>query len=240
MAEAERLLRTGAGKLGLVLSKEQLEKFARYLLFLDDWNKRVNLVGAESDKDIVIRHFLDSLSCFKSEKIKENRKAIDVGSGAGFPGIPVKIVRPSLTLTLLDSQKKRVDFLRQAIDELNLDRGRAVWSRAEDFGRNYEERESYDLAFARAVAPLSVLLEYVLPLLSVGGYFISQRGPKAEEEVAEARGALRLLGGEAENILLVKVPYLRAKRHLVLVKKVSRASDRYPRRAGIPAKRPLK
>jgi 16S rRNA (guanine527-N7)-methyltransferase len=240
MAETERILRTGASKLGLKLSDEQVEKFTTYLSLIVGWNKRVNLVGTESEKEIVVRHFLDSLSCFKSGKIKENLKAIDVGTGGGFPGIPIKIAQPGLNLTLLDSQKKRVDFLEGVISELNFKKVRIVWRRAEDFGRDLEERETYDLAFARAVAPLPVLLEYSLPLLSVGGRFVSQRAQKAEEEVVEVGEALRVLGGEIEEILPVKVPYLQAKRHLVLVKKVGKASERYPRRAGIPAKRPLK
>lgn len=240
MAKVERILRTGASKLGLKLTRDEVEKFTIYLRLIMEWNKWVNLVGAESDREIVINHFLDSLSCFKSDQIEEHLKAVDVGTGAGLPGIPIKIVRPGLKLTLLDSQRKRINFLEKVVSELGFDRIRIVWSRAEDFGRDSKEREAYDVAVARAVAPLPILLEYVLPLLAVRGYFISQRGPKAEEEVAEAETALRLLGGKAEEILPVKVPYLRAKRHLVLIRKVTRISDQYPRRAGIPAKRVLK
>lgn len=240
MGDLEGLLLQGAEQLSVALSSKQLEKFTIYLSLIEVWNKRINLVGPATRQAIIVTHFLDALSCLKSEKLENGWLVIDVGSGAGLPGIPIKIARPALRMTLLDSVRKKTDFLNLVIQELKLENVRVNWGRAEDEARKVAEREAYDIALARAVAPLSTLLEYVLPFVKVGGYFIAQRGSRASQDVAEAEGALRMLGGRAEKIIPVEVPFLEAKRHLVLIVKQQGTLEKYPRRAGIPRKKPLK
>lgn len=240
MEDLKRLLLQGASQLGAPLSTKQLEEFANYLELIETWNRRTNLVGPANRRAIVARHFLDALSCLKSGKLEEGLLVIDVGSGAGLPGIPIKIARPALRMTLLDSARKKVDFLAQVIQALRLENVRVTWGRAEDEAGKPAERDAYDVALARAVAPLSTLLEYVLPFVKVGGCFIAQRGPKASQEVAESEAALKILGGQVEKIVPVEIPFLEAKRNLVLVTKRQGTPKRYPRRAGMPRKRPLK
>lgn len=240
MGGLEDLLLQGAAQLGAPLSAKQLEEFTNYLDLLEAWNRRANLVGSADRRTIIVRHFLDALSCLKSGKFEGSLHVIDVGSGAGLPGIPIKIARPALRMTLLDSVRKKADFLSRVVEVLKLENVSVTWGRAEDEARKPAEREAYDVALARAVAPLFTLLEYVLPFVRVGGCFIAQRGPKASQEVDESEAALKILGGQAEKVVPVEVPFLEAKRNLVLVTKRHGTPRKYPRQAGMPRKRPLR
>ena len=234
-----KLIRKGARALGLKLDRNQEKAFLKLLGLLKQWSKRINLTSITKDEDIITKHFLDSLSCVLSGKIKDDADVVDIGSGAGFPGIPIKIVKPDINLVLLDALLKRAQFLIETINILGLEETEAIHIRVEDFAKG-NKREAFDIALARAVAPLSVLLEYGLPLLRVGGYLIAQKGKGATKEAESTQTTARILGGSIEEVREVLVPNLRAKRFLVLVRKDKPTSLKFPRRAGIPTKRPLR
>lgn len=233
------LLREGASELGLELDEGKEKAFEVYLKEIKKENKKVNLTSLTDNREIIIKHFLDSLSCAKACDFGVKLKVVDIGTGAGFPGLPLKIAYPEIELTLLDSSKKKTSFLSKTIECLNLKGISVVCCRAEDYGINSNNRGAFDLVLARAVAPLSVLVEYALPLLKLGGLFIAQKSRGLDKEIGEGRMAAKAVGGQIEEVREVKVPFLEAKRYLVLVKKISPSPKKYPRRPGIPAKRPL-
>jgi len=237
--EPENILEQGVAELGLKLTREQKAQFGLYLEELKEWNKRINLTAITSDREVVVKHFLDSLSCLQTGKILSSALLVDLGSGAGFPGLPLKIALPSLRVTLLESSEKKSLFLCHIAQRLGLKNLVVVSMRAEEFARQEPAREAYDLATARAVSPLPVLLEYALPLLAVGGFLIAQKGRELSEELGQARRAATLLGGEIESVVKAKVPFLKAERHLVVIRKIVPTPEKYPRRTGIPSKRPL-
>lgn len=236
---ARGLLRKGASELGVALSEGKLNQFEIYLDQLKQWNQRVNLIGPASEQEIVVRHFLDSLSCIGSGVIRDNSRVIDLGSGAGFPGLPLKIALPSIKLILVDSIRKKTQFMEEIVRFLELEDVEVVWDRAEDIGRQATFREKFDLALARAIARLPVLMEYSLPLVKIGGYFVAQKGDVEAEEKDNGQRAARVLGGEVKQFKQVKVPFMEAERQLVLTRKKTLTPLKYPRRAGIPEKRPL-
>jgi 16S rRNA (guanine527-N7)-methyltransferase len=230
----------GARAWGLELTPEQVTAFQVYYEELVAWNQRVNLTSITDYEEVQTKHFLDSLSCLLVLRdLSPHTSCIDIGAGAGFPGLPLKIVLPQMRLTLLESTGKKVAFLKHAVAELALSDVEVVRGRAEEVGRQPGVRESFDVALARAVASLSVLVEYALPLVRVGGVFVAQKGGEVEDEVDAAGSAITLLGGELGEVRAVDVPGLDAPRSLVVVAKVSPAPEKYPRRPGIPAKRPL-
>lgn len=234
----------GAKALNLRLTDRQLAAFQRYYEELVAWNERFNLTAITEFEPVQIRHFLDSLSCLLAEETRRalNRpvaRAIDVGSGAGFPGIPLKIVCPGLRLTLLEATGKKVSFLAHVVEQLGLQRVMALHARAEDLAHDPAHREGYDLALARAVAELPVVAEYTLPFCKVGGWLVAQKGEAGAAEAWRAEAAIQLLGGELRRVLHVELPGLPEDRSLVVVEKVSPTPKKYPRRAGIPGKRPL-
>ena len=232
----------GAARLGLELTAAQVEAFRRYREMLVAWNRRFNLTAITDDEGIQVRHFLDSLSCLPVMEARgglEGRRVVDVGTGAGFPGLPLKIVRPAMRLTLVEATRKKTDFLRAVVAELGLEGVEVIHARAERVGRDPHHREHYDWALARAVAEMRILAEYLLPLVRVGGYALAQKGEQAPAEVQRAEGALALLGGEVERLEPVALPGVAERRYLVVVRKVAATPDRYPRREGMPAKRPL-
>jgi len=234
------LLEAGAEEWGLILTPDQVEAFELYYQQLVAWNERVNLTAITDYEEVQIRHFLDSLSCLQVlTDLSPEVRCIDIGAGAGFPGLPLKIIRPQLPLTLLESTGKKVRFLEHMVRKLGLQGVELIKGRAEELGRRPDRRESYDVALARAVAQLPVLLEYALPLLKLGGVFVAQKGMEIEDEVEDARPAMEILGGRIKEVKTVQLPGLEAPRHLVVVEKVASTPDRFPRRAGIPAKRPL-
>lgn len=233
-------LQRGAQKFDLALTPAQLSAFARYSQELIEWNQRVNLTRIVEPEEIAVKHWLDSLSvCLALPNLGQPLSMIDVGSGAGLPGLPLKIVWPHIQLTLLESVGKKTAFLRHMVEVLQLTGVTVLTARAEEAGRRPNYRQHYDVAVARAVAALAILAEYTLPLVKVGGLVIVQKGQNPAAEVNEATRALEVLGGQVKQILPVTVPGLAAARHLIVIQKNQPTPKQYPRRPGLPAKRPI-
>ena len=221
------------------ISKNQLLKFDGYISLLIEWNNKMNLTTILDPDDIIVDHFLDSLSILKIMDI-EDSSIIDVGTGAGFPGIPIKIMKPETNLLLLDSLKKRTEFLKVVTGELNLHNIDIIHSRAEDLARKQDYREGFDLAVSRAVASLNVLSEYCIPFVKAGGYFISYKGPAAEGELIRAKKAIKELGGQSQpQIKNIPVPFSPKTHKLVLIQKNTATPKKYPRSPGKVKKSPL-
>lgn len=234
--ELEMCLKNGAAAFGAELDDDMLRQLFRYKGLLLEWNEKMNLTAITDDKELILKHFVDSLSIVPY--IKEAGSLIDVGTGAGFPGIPLKIVLPSLDTVLLDSLEKRVGFLGTAISELGLEGIKAVHMRAEDAGKSAEFRERFDAAAARAVASMPVLLEYCLPFVRTGGVFIAMKG-SSTEEISMSEKALEILGGKIEEVKEFTLPDTDIKRSIVIVRKLRQTPTKYPRKAGKPSKEPL-
>jgi 16S rRNA (guanine527-N7)-methyltransferase len=232
------LLAAGARTFDLNLSSTQLDQFARYADLLIDWNLRFNLTSIVDPREIVIKHFLDSLSATRSIP-PGPLKLIDVGAGAGLPGLPIKLVRPDVALTLLEATRKKCDFLKAVIDDLQLTDVQVINARAEEAGRMEEHREQYDIAIARALAEMPTLIEYVLPLVKIGGIAVAQKSKEAEKETQRAAVAIATLGGRLREVTPVVVPELNEARYLVIIEKIAGTPEKYPRRTGVPAKKPL-
>ncbi len=236
----ERLVDGAQQLLGLTLTQQQCRAFRLYHKELETWNTRFNLTAITDSKGVQIRHFLDSLSCLQViGEVSRGQSLIDMGTGAGFPGLPLKIVRPALRLTLLEATGKKTDFLRHVVDLLELRDVTVIHGRAELIGHDPLHREAYDWVTARAVAALPTLVEYLLPLCRLGGCCLAQKGEDAAAEVSSAEPAVRLLGGHLNRLVAVELPGLAETRHLVVIDKVARTPDKYPRRPGRPAKYPL-
>jgi len=234
------VLKAGAMEWGLKLTPPQVDAFGLYYQQLLIWNERINLTSITDYKEVQVKHFLDSLSCLQVlDTVDPDARCIDIGAGAGFPGLPLKIVWPRLQLTLLESVGKKVRFLTHMVEAMGLEETDIVQGRAEELGRNPDYREAFDVALARAVAQMSVLVEYALPLVRVGGIFVAQKGDDIEVEMKSAGAAIELLGGRLQEIKPVYLPGSEIARHLVVVQKLGPTTERYPRRPGIPAKRPL-
>lgn len=232
------LLMEGAGELGVRLGARELRMFETYADLLLAWNQRANLTAITDPVEVAVKHFLDSLTCLAVD-FPIGAKVIDVGTGAGFPGVPLKIVRRDLDLTLLDATKKKLDFLDALCSELGFLDLRLVHARAEEAGRQPAHRESYDLVLSRAVTSMNALAEYCLPFTRVGGVFLAQKGPDVSGELEAGRNALAALGGSIERVTEMVVPMSDYRRSLVLVRKVSPTPDSYPRRQSLITKRPL-
>lgn len=232
---------TGVQELGIKLCDDQIRQFYRYYELLAEWNKVMNLTAITELDDVVMKHFLDSLSFIRAVRNVQELEAsvIDVGTGAGFPGIPLKIAFPRLKITLLDSLNKRIKFLEEIIRQLGLEEIRAVHGRAEDFGRDVGYREQYDFAVSRAVANVATLSEYCLPFVKVGGVFVSYKSGKIDEELENGKKAVRMLGGDMEEIVRFQLSGTDAERAFAVIKKKERTGKRYPRKAGVPGKDPL-
>ena len=232
------LLKTSAEKMGIELSQNQLEKFDLYKKLLLEWNEKMNLTAITDYEGIAIKHFADSISVLPLIENK-NASLIDVGTGAGFPGIPLKIANDGFKVTLLDSLNKRITFLEEVKKELGITNLECIHSRAEDGGRNADLREKFDYCVSRAVARLSVLSEYCMPFVAVGGYFISLKGPDAAEELTEAQKAISVLGGKVEKVVEITIPESDLKHCAVVIKKIKSTPKAYPRKAGTAAKKPI-
>lgn len=226
-------------QLGIRLSRSQLKALAHYERILLEWNMRFNLTAIRNPKDVRTKHFLDSLTCQLAMRDTPVERLIDIGSGAGFPGIPLKIILPSLQLTLVESVGKKADFCRHVVKTLDLGKVEVLQERAEVVGRSAAHRESYDWAVARAVAILPVLAEYLLPLVRIGGNMLAMKGESGPAEAHNAEHALRLLGGHLKQIIPVTLPGVAEERYLVMVEKIAATPQAYPRRVGMPAKKPL-
>jgi 16S rRNA (guanine527-N7)-methyltransferase len=231
------LLATTAQSWGLTLDQRQLGQFATYARELRRWNERINLTAITDEREIVTRHFLDSLRCALSWGASPG-SLIDVGTGAGFPGLPLKILRPELRLTLVESIEKKAAFLKHIAAELDLSEVVMLVARAETAGHDIAHRERYDVATARAVAELRVLAEYCLPLCRVGGRFLAPKGDLIEREIADAQATIGRLGGQISGVEVVDLPDVE-RRTLVVVEKLAPTPGQYPRAVGVPAKRPL-
>jgi 16S rRNA (guanine527-N7)-methyltransferase len=233
------ILAEGAAVMGLELSAIQLAQFARYQEMLLDWNQRMSLTAIREPAAIQRRHFLESLTCAAVTRDLSNRRLVDVGAGAGFPGLPLKILCPALSLTLVESVAKKARFLSAVVQDLGLEDVEIVVDRAENVGHMAGHRAAYDWAVARAVAALPVLAEYLLPLCVTGGHMLAQKGPAAPAEIENAAMALTLLGGGQPLLHKTSVPGLAETRILVVVEKTNPTPDNYPRPPGTPAKHPL-
>lgn len=229
--------RNSMDSIGIELTDSQLNAFGTYYDMLIDRNKVMNLTAITEFDEVMDKHFLDSVYLFRSIKLKADYKLIDIGTGAGFPGIPLKIVFPELKITLLDSLNKRVGFLNDVIDELNLNDIEAIHGRAEDIARDKAYRASYDIAVSRAVANLSTLSEYCLPFVKIGGKFVSYKSGDCADEVDNAKSAIHLLGGKINKI--DEFSYSNNSRSFIVIDKVMNTSNKYPRKAGLPSKKPL-
>ena len=229
------ILKSGSDKLGIELSEEQIEKLIRYSQLLVEWNEKINLTAITDEFSIATKHFLDSMSAISTGYV--NGKTIDVGCGAGFPGLVLKIAKPDIELTLLDSLNKRINFLKTVCEDLEINDINFEHSRAEDGARRM--RESFDTVVSRAVANMSVLSELCIPFLKIGGRFLALKGPLAEEELKEANRAITILGGEVEGIFEAKIPHTDLSHKIIIVKKVRHTPMQYPRKAGIVTKNPI-
>lgn len=230
-------IKSKSEKIKIILNEEQCEKFYNYMNELIQENKKINLTAITEPLDIILKHFIDSITINKY--IPENLSVIDIGTGAGFPGIPEKIIRSDLEITLADSLNKRLIFLDKVIEENGLTNIKTLHGRAEDIGKNKNYREKYDIAVSRAVAQLSVLLEYMLPLVKVGGKCICMKGSNAEEEINSAKKALNELGGKIGRVEEFLLPDSDIKRTIIIIEKTKSTDNKYPRKAGTPSKNPI-
>ncbi len=235
MRKFVELLQTG---LGLDLTTEQHQFFDRYEALLVEWNQKFNLTAIADPEGIRLKHFYDSLTCLRVIK-NTSASIIDVGCGAGFPGIPLKIMRPGFRLTLVESVGKKADFCSEVVKQLGLKDVTVLHVRVEDLGQDCNHREKYDWAVARALAPMPVLAEYLLPLVRVGGSVLAQKGSSAQTELDQAAGAIALLGGEVAQVDEFELPELKEKRALVKIDKRKPTPPKYPRKVGLPSKKPL-
>ena len=233
------ILEQGCAQLDISLDDIQKKQFTDFYEFLVEKNKVMNLTGITDFQEVLVKHFLDSLSCVKALDMKKIKSIIDVGTGAGFPGVPLKIAFPHLEACLLDSLKKRVNFLEETFRLLDLEDIKAVHGRAEEYARNKDYRESFDLCVSRAVSNLATLAEYCLPYVKKGGYFISYKSGAVKEEARQAEKAVKVLGGKIKDIIYFSLPDSEIQRSLVVIEKISRCPGRYPRKAGTPQKEPI-
>ena len=242
LKDDENILIDGCQKMGININNEQIRKFSRYLELLVQWNQKINLTSLKTSQEIIIKNFLDSISCVKvinKYVNKEGISVIDVGAGAGFPGIPIKIICPSIRLSLLEARKKKSIFLKKVTEEMNFQQAKILNGRAEAFGKSADHRERYDVAISRAVAHLNVLSEYCLPLVRVGGLFIAQKGRSYKQETKKSLKTVQVLGGELIGAENVRIPFINQERYLLVIKKIKDTPSKYPRKEGLPQKRPL-
>lgn len=238
MTDVNALIK-GAEALGIKLEKEQIDNFILYKELLEEWNQKINITTITDSFEIDIKHFVDSITPLTTEFFKENIKLIDIGTGGGFPGLPIKIMREDIEVVLVDSTKKKVNFLADVIDKLGLEKIQAIHGRAEEMGRNTNYREKFDIAISRAVAQLNTLCEYCLPFVKVGGYFIAMKGPDVKEEVEEASNSIKLLGGKLIDTKVIKLPLSDITHSLIIIEKIKGTPTKYPRGGGKPRKKPL-
>lgn len=234
----ETLLDKKLKEINVNIDEEKILKFITYKNLLKEWNEKINLTAIIEDEEIIVKHFVDSLTILKY--LDNNSSIIDVGTGAGFPGIPVKIANETLNVTLLDSLNKRINFLNEIIKENNLKNINCIHGRAEDVSHETNMREKFDYATARAVANLSTLSELCLPFVKVGGKFICMKGNNVDEEIKSAQKAIEILGGKIEKIDNFKLPQTDIERNIIVISKIKTTPKQYPRKAGTPAKEPIK
>ena len=235
--EFKELMKENLKELNIELSDLQLKQFYNYMNILIEWNKFMNLTGITEPEEVITKHFIDSLTVL--DKVNKNASIIDVGTGAGFPGIPIKIAFPETKVVLLDSLNKRIKFLNEVIEKLKLNNIETIHGRAEEYGRNKNHREKYNIAIARAVAPLNILLEYLMPFVKVNGKCLCMKGSSSEEEIKNSENAIKILGGELIETKEFYIPNTDMRRRIVQVNKIKETNNKYPRKAGTPSKEPL-
>jgi len=228
-----------ASSIDISLNTKQLKSFAQFMDFMIEWNDRVRLTSITEESEVIDKHFIDSLTALKPKVIKDNHKVLDLGTGGGFPGIPLKIIKPTIDLTMLDSRLKKIEYLQEVIDVFAFEQTIAIHGRAEDYGQLPAYREAFDIVVSRAVANLTVLSEYCIPFVKKGGYFIAMKGTKSDEEINEAKNAIKKLGGSIEEVLEFKLPGTDYDRSIILIKKVDKTPKKYPRNPGKPKKSPI-
>lgn len=233
--EFSKKLQEKAKLINIELEENQIEKFYNYMNLLLEWNEKINLTAITEPNEVLLKHFIDSITILKY--IENNMQVVDVGTGAGFPGIPLNIVNNNVNYTLVDSLNKRINFLNEVIEEVELKNINAVHSRIEDFAKN--NKEIFDIATSRAVASLNILLEYLLPLVKVGGICICMKGSNAKEEIESASKALEILGGKIEKVEEITLPESDIVRNIIIVRKIKSTPNKYPRKAGTPSKEPI-
>ena len=235
--ELEEFKKEMVKKSNINLTDLQIHQFYGYMNLLQEWNEKINLTAIVEPYDVILKHFVDSITILNF--IRENDKIVDIGTGAGFPGIPIKIMKQGIKITLLDSLNKRIKFLDEVINKLKLEDIKTIHARAEEFGQAQEYREQFDIAVSRAVAPMNILLEYLLPTVKVGGKCICMKGPEIEVEIENSSKALKILGGEIENVEKITLADTDIKRTIIIVRKNSQTPNKYPRNAGTPSKTPI-
>lgn len=235
-----RVLTEGCRHFRISLTDRQIDQFMEYYELLAEWNKVMNLTAITEFDEVMQKHFVDSLALTRAVDLNSASRLLDIGTGAGFPGLPLKIVFPHLEVVLLDSLNKRIRFLNEVIERLGLTGIQAIHGRAEDYAKKTEYREGFDLCVSRAVANLSTLSEYCIPYTKIKGYFISYKSGEAEEEIKAAKPAVSILGGKCVNTVKFTLPNSDIERSLVVIEKVKHTSGKYPRKSGLPAKEPLK
>ncbi|MEI8216123.1 MAG: 16S rRNA (guanine(527)-N(7))-methyltransferase RsmG [Eubacteriales bacterium] len=238
-----QILEKALDSMEIKYTEEQINKFAIYMELVLKWNESVNLTSIKDEDEFILKHFVDSIMCAREDLFKDAKKIVDIGTGAGFPGIPLAILFPHKKFTLVDSLSKKINIIKDIVEKLELKNVILVHSRAEDFGRNKRDREAYDLCVSRAVAKLAVLSEYCIPLVRQGGYFIAYKGSDIDEELRESLKAIEEMGGKVAAV----VDFLNSQEQkeeinhkLIIIEKVSPTPDTYPRKAGLPQKEPIK
>ena len=235
-----QLMKEASLEVGLDLTEQQYNQFIMYMRLLQEWNEKINLTAITEDEEVIKKHFIDCIKAFKSNAVKNAKTVVDVGTGAGFPGLPIAIMNPNIKVTLLDSLNKRINFLDTVIAKLGLKNVITIHSRAEDGARKQEFRENFDVATSRAVANMAVLSEFCLPYVKLNGYFVALKGPAVDEEINDGKKAISTLGGELENIIEVNIEESDLKHNIVEIKKVRKCPKTYPRKAGTINKKPIK
>lgn len=233
------LMKTASNDVGLEFTELQYEQFIKYMRLLQEWNEKINLTAITEDEEVIKKHFIDCIKSFKSEPIRKAKAIIDVGTGAGFPGLPIAIMNPNVKVTLLDSLNKRINFLNLVVKELGLKNVTTIHSRAEDGARKPELREKFDVATSRAVANMAVLSEFCMPYVKKGGYFVALKGPAIDEELENGKKAIKILGGELKEIIEISIEETDLKHNIVEIKKINMCPKAYPRKAGTVNKKPL-
>lgn len=223
--------------INIEITDEQLLSYFTYMNLLLEWNEKVNLTAITEINEVILKHFIDSMTVLKF--LEESEDIIDVGTGAGFPGIPIAIMNPNKRITLLDSLNKRINFLNEVCNKLKIDNVKTIHGRAEDFGQNKDYREKYDIAISRAVANMTTLSEYLIPFIKLGGRCICMKGNEIEEELEQAKYAIKLLGGKIERVEKFNLPNSDIERNIVIIKKIQETPSKYPRKAGMPSKAPM-
>ena len=226
-----------SNKINIEITEEQINKYFTYMNLLLKWNEKVNLTAITEKDDIILKHFIDSMTVLQF--IRSGDRIIDVGTGAGFPGIPVAIMKRDINVTLLDSLNKRINFLNEVSSQIKINNIEAIHGRAEEVGQNKKTRESYDITVSRAVANLTTLVEYLLPLTKIEGKCICMKGPDIGEELENAKYAIKELGGEFEKVEKFLLPNSDMERNIIIIKKVKETPKKYPRKAGTPSKQPI-